>query len=56
MKVVKFLWWWDLKSKVFDQKLTLGITMAEISISTENIYFGGDCSILLEFSQFLDML
>ena len=33
-----------------------GNTIAEISISIENNYFGGDCSILLEFLQFLDML
>ena len=31
-------------------------TMAEISISIEINYFGSDCSILLEFSQFIDML
>ena len=31
-------------------------TMVEISLSIENKYFGGDCNILLEFSQFLDML
>ena len=30
-------------------------TMAEISISIEIKYFGSDCSILLEFSQFLDI-
>ena len=30
--------------------------MAEISISIEIEYFGSDCSILLELSQFLDML
>ena len=30
--------------------------MEYLSYSVENNYFGGDCSILLEFSQFLDML
>ena len=42
----------------FLQKISpnVSITMAETSISIENEYFGGDCSILLEFSQFLDTL
>ena len=45
---------WDLV--MYAMFVVLTNTMAEISISIEIKYFGSDCSILIEFSQFLDIL
>ena len=56
----KLIIFWGLRVFIQNIKMfeliSLDSTMKDLFNSIEIKYFGGDCSITLEFSQFLDML